>query len=202
MRLNRIDFLRTVAIGLVLIRHFKVQGLGYQIGWIGVDLFFVLSGFLVSTTLFREYKKTTTVNGKRFLIRRGFKIYPGFYLLIAVTVLGDWLATTFFSGLHSTVTPERIWGELLFVQNYVGGQWGHTWSLAVEEHFYIFLMLGIWLLVRYIRRVQTGLLWFCFGGITLSIGFKISLFFAQPRYDFLTHQSLTRLQAVRCCLAS
>ena len=56
-------------------------------------------------------------------------------------------------------------------------------------------MLGIWLLVRYVRRVQTGLLWFCFGGITLSIGFKISLFFAQPRYDFLTHQSLTHLRA-------
>jgi peptidoglycan/LPS O-acetylase OafA/YrhL len=49
-------------------------------GWIGVDLFFVLSGFLISGLLFNEYKARSSISFKRFFIRRGLKIYPAFYL--------------------------------------------------------------------------------------------------------------------------
>jgi peptidoglycan/LPS O-acetylase OafA/YrhL len=110
-------------------------------GWIGVDLFFVLSGFLISGLLFREYQKTGAVNVKRFFIRRGFKIYPSFWLMLIVTVVVFW----------STAQPIRLQptlGEVLFLQNYIGSYWSHTWSLAVEEHFYIFLAALLWLLVR------------------------------------------------------
>ena len=142
-RLQSLDVLRGVAVLLVLGRHIlyipsdlPFQGtLFFQfwraIGWIGVDLFFVLSGFLVSGLLFDEYQKRGSINIVRFLIRRGFKIYPSFYLFL--------VATLFTSTLYSVPFPfewSRVVGEATFLQNYVGAFWTHTWSLSVEEHFY------------------------------------------------------------------
>jgi peptidoglycan/LPS O-acetylase OafA/YrhL len=141
-----LDVLRACAILLVLGRHMTVcpaetNGFLHRLttvwqtgGWVGVDLFFVLSGFLVSGLLFREKIESSTLSIKRFLIRRGFKIYPSFWLLIGVTILVNWV--------FNIPTPSRrLASELLFVQNYVSPLWGHTWTLAVEEHFYLFLCL-------------------------------------------------------------
>jgi peptidoglycan/LPS O-acetylase OafA/YrhL len=138
MRRNHsLDVLRAVAVLLVFCYHSS----GVWFGWIGVDLFFVLSGFLVSGLLFREYQSMQQVRPGRFLFRRGLKIYPQFYFFMAATLLfACWRGN-----------PPR-WGqagaELAFVQNYAGGIWGHTWSLAVEEHFYILLTIAIVILAR------------------------------------------------------
>ncbi len=109
-------------------------------GWIGVDLFFVLSGFLVSGLLFREHQKFGVISGKSFLIRRGFKIYPAFWILIGATVVEKLLRHQF--------RLRPILHELLFLQNYYPAVWNHTWSLAVEEHFYICLLLFLLFLSR------------------------------------------------------
>jgi peptidoglycan/LPS O-acetylase OafA/YrhL len=111
-------------------------------GWIGVDLFFVLSGFLISGLLFKEYKSTEKINAVRFLIRRGFKIYPIFYTFILLTVV-----TKFLSG--EKIPWWSLTGELLFLQNYMGRLWDHTWSLAVEEHFYIAIVILLLFLIKY-----------------------------------------------------
>jgi peptidoglycan/LPS O-acetylase OafA/YrhL len=103
-----------------------------QIGWVGVDLFFVLSGFLVSGLLFKEYKKQAQIRPLRFLMRRGFKIYPPFYVMILVTV-GMRLKYT------GSVPASGLLAEIFFLQNYFQPLWWHTWSLAVEEHFYLLL---------------------------------------------------------------
>ncbi len=143
-RLPQLDFLRAIAIILVIGNHSsvcppeinfylnKVTSVWYRGGWAGVDLFFVLSGFLVSGLLFNEYRKRGDINIKKFLLRRGFKIYPAFWLLIFIT-----LAVTVFNG--EAVYRGGFLSELLFIQNYHPGIWQHNWSLAVEEHFYIFL---------------------------------------------------------------
>ena len=87
-RVRQIDFLRAVAVILVLFRHHWVGiDVLQRIGWIGVDLFFVLSGFLVSGLLFSEYKRYGNIKAGQFLIRRGFKIYPLFYLSIFLTLI-------------------------------------------------------------------------------------------------------------------
>ncbi|MBK9638567.1 MAG: acyltransferase [Bacteroidetes bacterium] len=135
-RRSELDFLRGVAILLVLFRHYLYNDYLYDIGWIGVDLFFVLSGFLVSGLLFKEFKITNSVNYLNFLIRRGFKIYPVFYLFITFTIL--WKIK-----IHSPLELRCLVGEIFFLQNYVGNMWSHTWSLAVEEHFYLLLTLLI-----------------------------------------------------------
>lgn len=142
MRNPKLDVLRAVAILLVFGCHAEGSLLVTRFGWIGVDLFFVLSGFLVSGLLFREYQQTRTLKAGRFLIRRGFKIYPQFYLLIAVSVGG-----MYFTG--HTLPAKSIAAELAFYQNYSPGLWNYTWSLAVEEHFYLGLALILtWIAAR------------------------------------------------------
>jgi len=155
-RLRELDVLRGLAILLVLGHHVgitpthlpaalqEILDRWAMAGWVGVDLFFVLSGFLVSGLLFREYRAAGRVRVGRFLIRRGFKIYPAFYTLIAVTIVADRL-------LKRPVPSPGFWGEVLFLQNYVGALWTHTWSLAVEEHFYLLLAALVAVLVARAR---------------------------------------------------
>ena len=145
MRLPQLDYLRGMAVLLVLGRHFDPlpTDLGwaarpfeawFRCGWVGVDLFFVLSGFLVSGLLMAEYRSSGRVRVGRFLLRRGFKIYPAFYILLAVTAL---LAVA--RGRVPAAVPFLC--EALYVQNYGQAVWQHTWTLAVEEHFYLTLGL-------------------------------------------------------------
>ena len=99
-RLPSLDILRFAAIFSTIATHSEVMTASQygiiigtisnitKFGWLfGVPLFFVLSGFLVSGLLFAEYKKSGTLNVKRFLIRRGLKIYPAFYFLIFSTFI-------------------------------------------------------------------------------------------------------------------
>ena len=143
MRLKRLDVLRAIAIFFVLFLHTGLP-LFRRMGWTGVDLFFVLSGFLISGLLFSEYKKRGAISFKRFFIRRGLKIYPSFYLMIATTIGVE-------LGLKLHLTLGDCLREILFVQNYRFGIWQHTWSLAVEEHFYIALPMLLLCLARVSR---------------------------------------------------
>lgn len=104
----------------------------------GVDLFFVLSGFLISGLLFTELEQTRTIDAKRFWIRRGFKIYPPFYVFLILT------SVFIFHGFS-----HEMWSEIFFFQNYGSPVWMHTWSLAVEEHFYFSLPLLLLVLIRF-----------------------------------------------------
>lgn len=139
MRIRGLDFLRGVSILIVLIRHAEMPSPLYRFGWLGVELFFVMSGFLVSGLLFSEYKKRGKADIKRFLIRRGLKIYPAFYFFILVS-----LVSRFFFA-HEFYTAHQILSELFYLQSYIPGMWAHTWTLAVEEHFYLLLSLGAFL---------------------------------------------------------
>jgi peptidoglycan/LPS O-acetylase OafA/YrhL len=132
LRIKQLDVLRGLAIILVLGSHMYAGDMWAQMGWVGVDLFFVLSGFLVSGLLFKEYKKHAQIKPVRFLIRRSFKIYPAFYVMILVT-LGIRLKYT------GSVPVSGLLAEIFFLQNYFQPLWWHTWSLAVEEHFYLLL---------------------------------------------------------------
>ena len=143
-RLRELDFLRGIAILLVLFRHQLLFQWTKTMGWIGVDLFFVLSGFLVSGLLFKEYQNYSKIDGKRFLIRRGFKIYPIFYLFYLLYLI------PFFVNDES-IDFRKVLTDLLFVQNYATG-WGYgyeaSWSLAVEEHFYFGLVFAFYLILK------------------------------------------------------
>lgn len=143
MRIRDLDLLRGLAILGVLLRHSAWDNRFTRTGWAGVDLFFVLSGFLVSGLLFKEYKEYGKARIGRFLVRRGFKIYPTFYLFLLISVV-------FGSGwFHVHYKTHNIVSEALFLQSYLPGCFIHTWSLAIEEHFYILLSLFIWLAIKF-----------------------------------------------------
>ena len=155
-RLIGLDVLRFAAASSVLLSHahnfgnagnvfFNTPGFLGRIllvvpgcGKVAVEVFFVLSGFLVSGLLFREAAQTGTISPARFLIRRGFKIYPAFWVMIALSV-----AMALWKG--RSVSALNLCGELFYFQNYGPSIWFHTWSLAVEEHFYF--LLAIWFLI-------------------------------------------------------
>jgi peptidoglycan/LPS O-acetylase OafA/YrhL len=143
MRNKRLDVLRCVAILLVIGHHAQTFPVWTRTGWVGVDLFFVLSGFLISGLLYSEYKKRQNISVGRFFIRRGLKIYPAFYFFLLATLAAQLL-------LFKGSVPLRPYlYEMLFIQNYHFAIWQHTWSLAVEEHFYIALALLLLALVRF-----------------------------------------------------
>ena len=112
-------------------------------GWVAVDVFFVLSGFLVSGLLFNEAGRTGAVDIRKFLIRRAFKIYPGFWVMLACSII-------LILWHHGSVLLGALL-ELFYLQNYGYSICFHTWSLAVEEHFY-FLLAAIFLIVRWRTR--------------------------------------------------
>jgi peptidoglycan/LPS O-acetylase OafA/YrhL len=194
MRNKRLDILRCMAVLAVMFRHTEISAFLRRVGWIGVDLFFVLSGFLISGLLFSEYKKRRTISLKRFYIRRGLKIYPAFYAFLFLTGAMSYVVFR----THSTLTYYLH--DIFFIMNYERGVWGHTWSLAVEEHFYIFLPIFLMLAIRYSsnRRDPFRILpW-----TTLAVGFlclifrAISVDFGTPNFDMAYIASHNRMDAL------
>jgi peptidoglycan/LPS O-acetylase OafA/YrhL len=99
---------------------------GHLFGWAGVDLFFVLSGFLMGQLVLGERARTGSFDGRRFTVRRLLKLWPVLYVFLAVhAVVGDEPLSSY------------LWQNALHVQNYAGTSLAHLWSLAVEEHFYL-----------------------------------------------------------------
>jgi peptidoglycan/LPS O-acetylase OafA/YrhL len=157
--------LRAVAVFLAFSEH-AIPGLGG--GWIGVDIFFVLSGYLITSILVSEWRRTDTIRLGRFYAKRALRLYPALILMLALGLIfyrylgdGGTLAgygkTAF---LGATYTQDIALG--FFGQSY--GQLGHTWSLAIEEQFYLFWAPVLLLLLRFRQR---PILWLC-GFIGLS----------------------------------
>jgi peptidoglycan/LPS O-acetylase OafA/YrhL len=127
-------------------------------GWAGVDLFFILSGFLVGGLVLNEWKQTGSFDARRFFKRRALKIWPAFYFFLAVEVAVR---------VHPINT--FLIGNLLSIQNYTVNSIPHTWSLAVEEQFYGFLILMMVVLSKN-RRAHQWIL-----GISIALAVTIVL---------------------------
>lgn len=136
-RRSDLDFVRGIAILLAIGWHFNVRDTGWlpidllqwpgrTIGWAGVDIFFVLSGFLVGGLIFGEWQASGSFDARRFLVRRVFKIWPVLYLYVLLLVVTGRYA-------WQDIVPQT----LFHVQNYFLTPAHHLWSLAVEEHFYL-----------------------------------------------------------------
>ncbi|SMG44342.1 acyltransferase family protein [Paraburkholderia susongensis] len=150
-----LDFVRGIAIIAVMGYHFHAVHTGNPLihiieyplknfGREGVNLFFTLSGFLVGGLLLRQYAETGHVDAKRFIIRRIFRIWPAYYVLIAFHVV---------AGRHPLST--FLVQNLTHLQNYLGTSITQTWSLAVEEHFYLVLPALLLLFARWRLRAWT-----------------------------------------------
>lgn len=180
-----IDGLRAVSILLVLVYHTLLVydlsnphedissilayiGLGWAWGWNGdkgVDVFFVMSGFLISSILLRQYTKTGGLNLKNFYLRRYLRLTPAYYLTLTIY----WLM----SGPNS----EWIWANYLYVNNFIdyGNQAvGWTWSLAVEEQFYFIYPLILIAILKYAKKPGHWLFWLFVLSFVVRAGIVLS----------------------------
>jgi peptidoglycan/LPS O-acetylase OafA/YrhL len=137
MRYNpALDGLRAVAILLVLGCH--TAGFALPGGWLGVDVFFTLSGYLITSILLREISATGSVALIDFYTRRAFRLLPALGLLVAFQIARSWLSP------NGQEIREATLVGAIYLENWnnVFHWWpfdlmGHTWSLAVEEQFYM-----------------------------------------------------------------
>ena len=108
---------------------------------VGVDIFFALSGYLICTILLNEYKRTGSINLRNFYLRRAFRILPPMLVYLAG------LAILRITNVLPEIRVFDLMAVVFFVRNYlIGSRYtGHFWSLAVEEHFYLFVP---WMLAR------------------------------------------------------
>jgi peptidoglycan/LPS O-acetylase OafA/YrhL len=155
-----IEGLRTIAVGLVLVFH--AYGTPFTGGFVGVDVFFVISGFLITDLLMREHSKTGRVSIPGFYARRARRILPASALVVIATVAASYYLLGFLTG--NDVADAATW-TAVFAANihfgfvgtdYFGSQLPpspllHMWSLAVEEQFYL-VWPGLFLTLMSIAR--------------------------------------------------
>jgi peptidoglycan/LPS O-acetylase OafA/YrhL len=163
-----LDLLRALAIIVVVAYHaalfgFKLPGRVDRFGWIGVDLFFVLSGYLIGGQLLAPLARDQRLKLGRFFTRRALRIMPAYFAVLAIYfLLPTWREYSEMS--------QPLWKFLLSVQNIAlhgGTAFSHAWSLAVEDQFY--LVLPFLLLFLY-RRPRAAIFVPCLivvGGIGL-----------------------------------
>jgi peptidoglycan/LPS O-acetylase OafA/YrhL len=154
-RNSSLDLLRSLAIILVVNAH-TASILGqtgylhvFQLGGVGVDLFFVLSGWLLGQMLLQELRTTDGIDVKRFWYRRWMRTLPAYYVVLALTFLWQIVRKN---------NWDLCWSFLLFCQNYstTFPYFKISWSLCVEEHFY--LIIGPLLLIVFRFRFSVWLL--------------------------------------------
>ncbi len=151
------DLLRAVAILLVILAH-TVLSYGapshlapLQLGGTGVDLFFVLSGWLLGGLLFKEAEKNGKIDVKRFWIRRWMRTFPAYYAVLMLSVGQRYLTKD---------DVDFPWEYFIFVQNYNYPLefFSISWSLAVEEQFYLFIALLLLALTSVNKKITTATL--------------------------------------------
>ncbi len=155
-----LDGLRAIAVTMVMLLHAHFQ-LGKN-GSLGVDVFFALSGFLITTLLLQEYQRDGDIGLGKFYIRRTVRLFPALYGMLVVVLL---YGLFFKIGTEQTIITKEVVASGLYVNN-IAWVWGfdakllgHTWSLAVEEQFYLVWPWVLLLTLRFwgIRPLQMGL---------------------------------------------
>ena len=157
-----LDIMRAIAAILIVVYHYdvhRIEGVSkftevfFGTLWSMVDLFFVLSGFLIASGWFKEIEKKGQPSFKDFYIKRFFRILPLYYAVIA------------FYWIKNVIIMKRVdynpWNLVLFIQNYIGemGNFSVSWSLAVEEHFYLLFPITSIILLKFIKKKNIIFIW-------------------------------------------
>lgn len=200
-RLCSLDGLRALSISLVILGHlsgtpgFKALDLGIgDYAHLGVLVFFVISGFLITTLLLAEQWETGSVSLKLFYARRSLRIFPASYFFLAcVTLL--WAAHVL--SLH----PRDLWHAVTYTVNYEphpSWQIGHLWSLSVEEQFYL-----LWPFV-FVRSGRRGAVWAAASVMAVAVAARVAnrvFLIGTPYHDLEMFPMVADSLAAGCLLA-
>ncbi len=175
-------------------------------GFLGVDVFFVLSGFLITTLLVGEHSERGRIRLGHFWMRRALRLLPALVAMVAFLWWWNW--NSILLDQVAALRRESV-AALLYVANWgliAGvvsplGNFGHTWSLAIEEQFYILWPLVLLFLLGTLPRVAVL---FAVGGLAMaSLLVRVALFDGPATYSRVFHGSDTRAETllVGCLLA-
>jgi peptidoglycan/LPS O-acetylase OafA/YrhL len=189
-----LDGLRGVAILAVMATHARRSGWA---GDVGVDIFFVLSGFLITSLLIEEWDRFSSISLRRFYARRGLRLLPALMVMLAVVVI--WHSLT-----NSQVAPRTALDGLIAL--FYSSNWmfaldfrqpvhvfAHTWTLSIEEQFYLWWPIMFTLLLRRCNTRASLLHWVMLGMFVLVIE-RVVLFAGMPRgaYNWLSYATDAR----------
>src|SRR6056300_450293 len=176
-----IDGLRAIAVVSVILNHAPITILGYQLfkgGFIGVDIFFVISGYLITSIILKELITTGSFSFKNFYERRVRRILPALLVVILASLPFAWmyLLPNSFIDYSKSVLYSLGFGSNFYF-HYSGQQYGaesgllkpflHTWSLSVEEQYYILFPIVLLITYKFFRRYLIHILTF---GFIISLG--------------------------------
>ena len=176
-----IDGLRAIAVGAVILYHAQINIFGHQPfkgGFIGVDIFFVISGYLITSIILKELVTTGSFSFKHFYERRVRRILPALLFVMLVSLPFAWmylLPSNFIDFSKSILYSLGFSSNFYF--HYLGQQYGaesglykpflHTWSLSVEEQYYILFPIVLLITFKYFRK---NLIYILILGFLISLG--------------------------------
>ena len=163
MRITQIQGLRALAAILVTVFHARLLPGGF----IGVDIFYVISGYLITRLILREIEKTGTLDLRSFYQRRIKRLLPTSVFVLFVTAISAWIL---FPPITRDALGRDLFAAATYISNYLFAWWQndyqnlnatpspfiHYWSLAVEEQFYLIWPIFILFLARYGKKVILG----------------------------------------------
>lgn len=176
-----IDGLRAIAVGAVILYHAQITTLDYQHfkgGFIGVDIFFVISGYLITSIILRELLSTGSFSFKNFYERRARRILPALIVVMLVSLPFSWmyllpssLIDFSKSVLYSLGFSSNFYfflsGQIYGAESGLLKPFLHTWSLSVEEQFYILFPIILFITFKYTKKYLLHVLIF---GFIISLG--------------------------------
>lgn len=190
--------LRALSIAVVILSHLFDQAqipIAYLPvpGQTGVDVFFVISGFLITLLLIREQRQMGAISIRRFYARRALRIFPAYFVYLGV------MSALAALGIVALSTKQLLAAATYTANLFPGGTWvvGHCWSLCVEEHFYLIWPMILVLCGRHwASRIATVY-------VCLTPLLRVILRFALRDTIALWSFTLTRMDAIAvgCCLA-
>ena len=178
-----IDGLRAIAVGAVILYHAQITIFGHQPfkgGFIGVDIFFVISGYLITSIILKELVTTGSFSFKHFYERRIRRILPAllFVMLVSLPFAWMYLLPSSFVDFSKSILYSLGFGSNFYF-HYSGQEYGaesglskpflHTWSLSVEEQYYILFPIILLVTFKYFKK---------YFFLSLSLGFILSLLFS------------------------
>ncbi|HET6991602.1 MAG TPA: acyltransferase [Bacteroidia bacterium] len=154
-----IDFIRTLSIALVIFRHYGFYK-GFNLGYFAIEFLFVISGFLIGQILFTDFFSTPQIERaslRRFMIRRWFRILPLYYFCL------------FFKFILAPSIGLNILYYVFFLQNHFYGItfYPETWTLVIDEWFYLGVPLGLFLFIRFVSTRPRSIFLFVLGIIVV-----------------------------------
>lgn len=162
--------------------------------WTGIDIFFVLSGFLIGRILIGELVRDGWIHYAKFLVRRSFRIFPAYYLVLGtlLVVVGfvklPPLLFYLFGTTDSSVLRAIAWSNFVYLNNYIqpvhdAAVMTWAWSLCVEEHFYLLLPPVLWAIFRFAsKKMRLPLLLGC---VLVPFAARMLQFAANPSIALL-----------------